>query len=300
MFFYESDIQQSIIEEFSLNTPGGRHEFYRELAGELERYPEDYRLFGPYWWFIKDQFRRREIRRKAWFHRSAPERSVLDETEGWPEEQLTAAALQYMRLMQEDPQPLLPGELQEHLWEDSDGCKMLAVEDPGLHRQPDLFEELEAQEHEKRDFLEKPEHFIPRIWKESGNGFMAQGDHFQAYRSFLRYLHIAEGESMKADAWLMTGLSLQNAGHHRKAVFAFNNAFERDSQDWILAHCADAHEGCSELARARELYQRLCSSMPGNPEYRQKLERLQSRMQSTPEPEKLNELPFHPLKRSLG
>lgn len=300
VFFYESDIQQSIIEDFSLNSAAGRQEIYRELAAELERYPEDYRLFGPYWWYIKDQFRRRELRRKAWFHRSVPERSILIEAEEWREEQMLAASLQYMRLMQEDPQPLLPGELQEHLWEGQEACRMLGVEDPGLHRQPDLFEELEAQEHEKREFLEKPEHFIPRIWKEEGNNQMTRGEYFRAYRSFLRYLQLAEGESTKADAWLMIGLSFQYSGHSRKAVFAFNNAFERDSQDWILAHCAQAYEGCGEYAKARELYQRLCSHMPGNPEYSQKLELLQSRMQNISPAEKLNELPFHPLKRSLG
>ncbi len=300
MFFYDRDIDNSIIDEYQLDGPKGRQLFLKEIADELQVFPEDYRLFGPYWWFIKDQLRRAGIARNAWFHLSPADGETLEALSDKPKALVLAAALQYLRMLQEDPQPLTEDEKAQHFWESGREGRIITIEDSGLSLQPDLFADLEKHEIRTRDFLNMPDNYIPRIWKERGLLRKEEGKPFSAYRCFLRYLGTAADEQAKADAWLLIGILFFEQGHFPKAVFAFSNAYDRDTQDWILAHLAEARVSNGELRDGLQLFEQLVQRMPGNPEYRQRLEELRRRADQPVELEEINELPFHAFKRSTG
>jgi tetratricopeptide (TPR) repeat protein len=300
MFFYNSDIDNNLIDEYRLESRKGRQMFLREIAEELQAFPEDYRLFGPYWWFIKEQMRREGIARQAWFHVSPGHDEILEQLLAESPAKVLAAAVQYLRMLQEEPQPLMEEEKIRHLWESGGEGRMTAVEDSGFSLQPDLFAELEEHEIHNREFLNMPDNYIPRIWKEKGLLRQDQGRHFAAYRCFRRYLGTAGDDRSRADAWLLIGLLFQNLGHFPKAVFAFSNAYDRDTQDWILAHLAEARIANGELRDGLQLFEQLVRRMPGNPEYRQRLEELRRLADQPVELEEVNELPFHALTRSTG
>ncbi len=300
MFFYRSDIDHSLIREFELDKRTGRQTFLRELAEDLQRYPQDYQLFGPYWWYIKEQFRLEGVARKAWFYHSPGDNRVLEPLLAEGPANILAAALQYLRMMQEEPQPLLTGELENHLWEMDGEAELRRIEDPGYNRQPDLFAEVEQSEQQKRQFLNMPDNYIPRIWKEKGNLRLEEGRPFAAYRCFQRYLSSAIDDQSRADAWLLIGLLFHKLGHFPKAIFAFSNAYDRDTQDWILAHLAEARVANGDIREGLSLYEQLVRAMPGNPEYRGRLEALKIEAQKPVDLEEVGELAFYPVKRSIG
>lgn len=299
VFFHISDIDQNLISEFQLDSRRGRLSFLKEIAEDLLSYPQDYQLFGPYWWFVRHQFSREKIFLRGWFHNSSYDKEILDQILAEDPSKMLAASLQYLRLMQQDPQPLLAEELDLHLWEVEGSCEMRQVSDAGLNRQPDLFEEIETSESSRKEFLNMPNNYIPRIWREKGNRRLQEGNAFLAYRCYRRYLSTSEDEGTKADAWLLIGLAFQSIGHHKKAVFSFSNAYRRDNQDWILAHLAEAQVESGNLREGLSLYEQLNHRVPGNPEYRQRLEILKRRTEQPVEVEELNELPFHSFHRRL-
>lgn len=300
MFFYKSDIDQSLISEFQLDSRKGRLQFLKELAEDLLNFPQDYRLFGPYWWYVKEQIRREGIARRGWFHNSPGDREIVEQLHPLGPEYALAASLQYLRLMQEEPNPPTDWELERNIWETGKECELLPVQDNGLHSQGDLFAEIEQSETERREFLNMPDNYIPRIWKEKGNLRLEEGKPFHAMRCYMRYLSTSSDNSSRADAWLLMGLAFQNIGHYPKAIFAFSNAYDRDTQDWILAHLAEAQVEGGNLRDGLSLYENLVRAVPGNPEYLQRLEALRRQADQPVELEELNELPFHAFKRSLG
>ncbi len=59
----------------------------------------------------------------------------------------------------------------------------------------------------------------------------------------------------------------------RKALFCYQNAFQRDQEGWIQGLMADAWLEDNEPQEALQCYQAALRSMPGNPEYQAGLER---------------------------
>ena len=240
-------------------------EIHRILAGiraNITDQPSCYRNFGGYWQLLKPLL----------YSPKKPE----------PAEVLPVlpAALAYRRLQRIDADLTAHEETLYHLWEQPDGrAELISVYDPAMEGssegQLDLFEELDGQEQAARAFLDAPQDFLPRTWRQRGDEAQQEGACHQAVRCYKRSALLSQDMVYRGEMWLAMGLALEMIEHHRKALLCFENAYEKAQEGWILGHIAHSWRMLDRPDQARSYYRAALATMPGNPEYLAALEQLE-------------------------
>lgn len=247
----------------------------------LEALPEGYHAFGPYWWVVKSTLRRGR-KRRAWFSGAALDRELLeavglDPSGELPEDlrkQLLREAFFYHDLEAEGGMPL--PEL--HLVDGVDGALIYQLQDPDAGRQLDLFEEVENQERRREQFLRHTASYLPGPWLQSGDEAVAAEESHRGVARYKRALLVAHDEESRLQGWLRIGTALNEAGHHTKAIVAFEQAYRRGKEGWILGLIGQAALEAGRYGEAAQQFRSALESMPGNPEYQAGLEAARERL----------------------
>ena len=271
----------------------------RGIAKELRARPERYRAFGPYWWLIKGSLRRR-YRRRDWFAGPAEDRQIMEEflpgpkgsgperpeqessesrdARPRPEEnlRLLSLAVAYYDTEAADGEPL--SEL--HILEGRRGAFLYRIQDPDASRQLDLFDEVVNEEQRREKFLKRAATFLPGPWLQAGDRSAAAGESHRAVACYKRALAVAHDTESRLQGWLRIGTTLQEAGHPEKAIVAFEQAYRRGQEGWILGLIGQASLAAGRYGEAVRQFSAALESMPGNPEYRAGLDAARSAVAS--------------------
>lgn len=284
MYFSERE-QQGVPE---IDT-GELEQRLQDLAQRLRELPEWYRAFGPGWWIVKAALRRR-FHKRDWFTGPAEDREILatlfpdrigEETEGNPpasqeHPELLRRAFGYYDTESADGEPI--SEL--HIVEGADGAFLYRIQDPDASRQLDLFEEVANEERRREEFLRRTATFLPGPWLQAGDRAAAAGDGALAVARYKRALAVAHDEESRLQSWLRIGTTHHEAGQQEKAIVAFEQAYRRTEEGWILGLIGQAALAAGRYGEAAQQFSAALESMPGNPEYRAGLEAARSALDS--------------------
>lgn len=255
----------------------------QETAQNLSALPERYRSFGPYWWDVKEALRDRR-RRGAWFmgpgrdreflaalgaEPSTQARSYGDRDHEWRERRpLLPEGFFYFDQESRDGNPIPD----IHLVEGEKGAFLYRLQDPDAGRQLDLFDEVENRERRREQFLRNTASYLPGPWLQAGDQAVGGGVQHLAVARYKRALTVAHNEESRLQSWLRIGTALDEAGHHAKAIVAFEQAYRRGKEGWILGLIAQAALAAGRYGEAANRFRSALESMPGNPEYQAGLE----------------------------
>jgi cytochrome c-type biogenesis protein CcmH/NrfG len=89
---------------------------------------------------------------------------------------------------------------------------------------------------------------------------------------------VAHDEESRLQSWLRIGTTFNEGGHHTKAIVAFEQAYRRGKEAWILGLIGQAAFEAGRYGEAAQLFRGALESMPGNPEYRAGLEAARARL----------------------
>lgn len=248
------------------------------IAEELREDRDRYHAFGPYWWTVKDALRTR-VRRRDWFTGPARDPDILDRpaqaasSEEYSQREL-AEALYYFSQESADGDPLP----EIHLLELGGTARIYRLQDPDASRQLDLFEEEVNQERRREEFLKRTANFLPGPWLQKGDTIGADGVIHRAVACYKRALVVAHDEESRLQSWLRIGTTLHEAGHPNKAILAFEQAYRRGQEGWILGLIGQACLSAERYGEAAEQFRGALASMPGNPEYQAGLAAAQERL----------------------
>lgn len=253
----------------------------RESAKALIALPESYRAFGPYWWVVKSALRRGR-RKRAWFTGAAMDRELLralglDPRGELPESDERRCLVEgffYHDLESEGGMP--PSEL--HIPEGQDGAMIYQLQDPDAGRQLDLFEEMENRERRREQFLRHTASYLPGPWLQAGDEAVGKGETHRGVARYRRALTVAHDEESRLQSWLRIGTALNEAGHHTKAIVAFEQAYRRGKEGWILGLIGQAALEAGRYGEAAQQFRGALETMPGNPEYQAGLEAARARL----------------------
>lgn len=245
----------------------------RETAKRLRALPETYRSFGPYWWAVK-KFLRSRGRRRAWFTGPADDTELPGHGDRREGRELLREGFFYFDQESGDGEPLPD----LHLAEGREGAFLYQLQDPDAGRQLDLFEEVENEERRREQFLRNTACYLPGPWLQSGDDALAEGEYHRAVARYKRALAVAHDEESRLQSWLRIGTALDEAGHHRKAIVAFEQAYRRGKEGWILGLIGQAALAAGRYGEAANRFSAALETMPGNPEYQAGLEAARVRL----------------------
>jgi tetratricopeptide (TPR) repeat protein len=245
----------------------------RKTADRLAELPETYRSFGPYWWIVKGALRSRKGRR-AWFTGPADDPELRDDSDGRESRGLLEEGFFYFDQDSRDGMPVPD----LHLVEGRAGAFVYQLQDPDAGRQLDLFEEVENQERLREQFLRNTASYLPGPWLQAGDEAVTEGEHHRAVARYKRALTVAHDEESRLQSWLRIGTALDEAGHYEKAIVAFEQAYRRGKEGWILGLIGQAALAAGRYGEAANRFSAALETMPGNPEYQAGLEAARARL----------------------
>jgi predicted negative regulator of RcsB-dependent stress response len=268
-----------------------------DLAPRIAVKKNEYRHFGPYWWWVKPLIRRSPGARRSWFRGGYTDRAFMEEldphvldhpgfstsvtgpsslttgTTAAPPAQrdrwLAWLGLQYYNAETVDDTPAGFHVVQ------TAHKRVIAysVYDADASEQLHLFGDAGEADGALSDFLSDPARYTGSTWFHRAEEHAAAGRTHHAAAALRRAIQRAVDGSDRTRAWLRLGQIYQENDHVRKALFCYQNAFQRDQEGWIQGLMADAWLQDNEPQEALQCYQAALHSMPGNPEYQAGLER---------------------------
>lgn len=285
MFFTQEQISSLLTGVPATARDRELEETLTHLAPRLAAKRNEYRHFGPYWWWVKPLVKRLPGTRKSWLRGSYQDTSFLDAVDATvplPEESPAAGkdevnrwlawlGLRYYEaeIVDETPASL-------HIVERADKTVIAyRIYDADASEQMDLFGENNESKEELAQFLADPVRFSGSAWLKRADRYIEDGDLLRGSAALRRAVDRAIDEKDRSTAWIRLGQVFQEHHHTRKAIFCFHNAWERDREGWIQGLIAEAYLEDHQPHQALGCYEAALQAMPGNPEYRAGLERCQ-------------------------
>lgn len=248
-----------------------------QITRELGERPELYNTFGHWWWLVKRELQKRS-RRWHWFTRGYCDRAILEAVvpthapEARRQQMEKALAYQEAEAADGEPYPEI------HILDIASGARVYRVQDPDAGRQLDLFEEVENRQRRREAFLERTDRYLPTPWLQRGDDQLAEGNSDRAVACYKRALAVAHEPESLLNGWLKIGTVYQERGEQRKAIVAYEQAYQRGKEAWILGMIGQALLEAGRPGEAAQRFRGALESMPGNPEYRAGLERAQAHL----------------------
>ncbi len=256
-----------------------------DLTPRLKSKRNEYRHFGPYWWWVKPLARSLPAARRSWLRGGYVDRSFLDSvTPTMPEEvpygNVDAADQEqnrwiawlgiryyYAEILDETPAAI-------HIVDGADGeAFAYRLYDADASEQMDLFAEESPDRRDLEAFLADPVRFSGSAWLQRADEYIAEGDLLRGSAALRRAIDRAVDERDRTTAWIRLGQLFQEHRHTAKALFCYHNAWERDREGWIQGLIAEAYLENDEPHKAQPCYEAALAAMPGNPEYQAGFER---------------------------
>lgn len=276
MFFLPQHIERLLSE----TDPDQREQELQDelaaLAPRLAQKKNEYRHFGPFWWWIKPLVRRYPSARGSWLKGGYVDRGFLSrmahlpapQHQEIPHQEIAWLGLQYYRAEILDDTPAAI-----HIVEDAGGTVFAyRLYDADASEQIDLFSEPEEKA-ELQAFLADPGRFSGSAWLQKADTHIAQGDLLRGSAALRRALDRAVDEQDRTTAWIRLGQLFQEHTHTAKAIFCYHNAWERDREGWIQGLIAEAYLESDQPCEALPCFEAALKAMPGNPEYQAGVER---------------------------
>lgn len=241
-----------------------------DLAPRLAAKRNEYRNFGPFWWWVKPILRSMPATRRSWIRGGFVDRRVLDnEIQHAAPDWLPWLGLRYYEAEALDDTPA-----NFHILERPDGeVEIYRLYDADASEQIDLFDAGDRENRELTQFLADPVRFSGSAWLQRADTYIAEGDLLRAGAALRRAVDRAVDETDRSTAWIRLGQLFQEHRHTRKAILCYKNAWEREREGWIQGLIAEAYLDNDQPQEAIAGYEAALAAMPGNPEYQAGLER---------------------------
>lgn len=271
---YTDALEETLPAEAITHPAGWLKDTLKNLADDLLGEPARYKLFGAYWWEVKHLLRQtRTGPRTAWFRGPCTDEAVrLLSDHGSPQLNLHAA-LRRSRDWDDGPEWLDRPEADLGICEWLNGqVEMYRLSDTDCGHQLDLFEAADHQEQKRWHYLDSVTEFLPRTWRNHGDRALEDGEYGRAAVCYQRMIHLSTSRTDRSEAWLLLGMTYDQMGHFPKAIFCYQNLYERENEHWILGNIANS---CFQAGRVREAFDcfdQALKLMPGNPEFEAGLE----------------------------
>jgi tetratricopeptide (TPR) repeat protein len=284
---YTDELEHTLPEEARRHPATWAKENLRQIAADLLAEPGRYKLFGAYWWGVKHLLRHSGVGpRGAWFRGPYADEAVRGLADhGQPALNLHAA-LRRVRAWDDGPEWLDRPEADLGICEWSDGqVEMYRLSDTDCGHQLDLFDAADRQEHRRRHYLQTVTEYLPRTWRSHGDRALEDGNPGRAAVCYQRMIHLATSRTDRSEAWLLLGMTYDQMGHFPKAVFCYQNLYEKENEHWILGNIANSHYQAGRIRDAIACYEQALKLMPGNPEFAAGLEAARLKLgRGRPEP----------------
>ncbi len=244
------------------------------IAQDLCREPSGYRLYGCYWWGVKYLLRQSETgSRSAWFRGPCQDEEIRHLTDHGAPALNLHAALEHGRLWDDGPEWLERDDAALGIYEWNNGdVELYRLSDTDTGHQLDLFEMADLQEQRRKRYLETVSVFLPRTWRSHGDRALENADPRRAAVCYQRMIHLSTSHTDRSEAWLLLGMTYDQMGHYPKAIFCYENLYERENEHWILGNIATSHFQAGNTRRSIEYFEQALKLMPGNPEFAAGLE----------------------------
>jgi tetratricopeptide (TPR) repeat protein len=251
-----------------------------DIAPRIAVKRNEYRHFGPYWWWVKPLLRKSPGSRRSWIRGGYTDRSLVaetdpailthpafDDTERW----LAWLGLQYYAAEVVDDTPA-----GFHIIQTGHRrVSMYTLYDADASEQIDLFGD-EGESNASLDaFLSDPTRYTGGAWLTRAEEYIESNEPFRAAAALRRAIRRAVDGTDRTKAWIRLGQLFQEQDHVYKALFCYQNAYEKDREAWIQGLMGDAWLQLDEPQEAAQCFHAALQAMPGNPEYIAGYERAQ-------------------------
>ncbi len=297
MYFLPHDISSMLADTDTTEIDQTLDQNIRDLTPRIAAKKNEYRHFGPYWWWVKPLLRKSPGARRSWLKGGYRDRHFLDSLDpnildphllnhpgfsaGDPapqttngqetnrDRQLAWLGFQYYHAEIVDDTPA-----GFHIVQ-TGHRRVLAytVYDADASEQLPLFTDPESKDTTVTEFLSDPTRYTGSAWFQRAEEYAAADTPHKAAAALRRAIQRAIDTSDRTRAWIRLGQLYQDNNHIQKALFCYHNAYQKDQEGWIQGLMADAWLQDNDPHQALQCYQAALQTMPGNPEYQAGLER---------------------------
>ena len=259
----------------------------KTCAAGLLAEPARYKLYGSYWWGLKQLLRQHDLGAHDRHHvggEACSDEPVRKLSDHGSDVLNLHAALVREKLWNDGPAWLERPEAGLCICEWPDGqVELYRLSDTDTGHQLDLFEEASHQEKRLNHYLETVSDYLPRTWRSHGDRALADHNPDRAVVCYQRMAHLAVSRSDRSEAWLLLGMTFDQKAHWHKAIFCYRNLYEKENEHWILGNIAASFFNAGQINEAILHYEQALKQMPGNPEFEAGLEAARIRLHSHPQ-----------------
>jgi predicted negative regulator of RcsB-dependent stress response len=280
LYYLPHDISRLLTEISPEQRDTEIEETIHDLAPLIAVKRNEYRHFGPYWWWVKPVLGRSPGARRSWIRGGYTDRQYLDTVDRHmlshpamddPERWTVWLGLHYYRTETVDDTPA-----GFHIVQTGHrSATSYTVYDADASEQLDLFPGDESSHSGLAAFLADPTRYTGSAWLPRAEEYIAAGQPFHGAAALRRAIHRAVDGGDRARAWIRLGQLFQELDHVHKALFCYHNAYQKDEEAWIQGLMADAWMQADEPQEALQCFHAALQAMPGNPEYHAGCERAQ-------------------------
>ncbi|MFW5643874.1 MAG: tetratricopeptide repeat protein [Alkalispirochaeta sp.] len=251
-----------------------------DLAPRIAAKRNEYRHFGPFWWWIKPLLPTIPGARRSWYRGGYRDRDFLSDTDvqllHHPAAEEIRAALPWLGIRYYYTEIVDDTPAGFHIVERTPrDVFAYVVYDADAGEQLDLFDDPADARRGDDTFLADPTRYTGSAWLPRAEEYIARGEPFRGAAALRRAINRAVDNGDRIRAWIRLGQLFQELDHVRKALFCYQNAYERDREAWIQGMMGDAWLQAGEPSEALQCYHVALAAMPGNPEYLAGIERAQ-------------------------
>ncbi len=282
MYFLPHDINSLLADVDRQRRDDAIEEAVAQLTPRIAAKKNEYRHFGPYWWWVKPLMQDHGSARRSWLRGGYTDRVFLKEygnaqsdlpitmeSDGEGARWLAWLGFRYFEMETVDDTPAGFHIVQR----DHQSVAAYTVFDADASEQLQLFsDESDAQE-SRAEFIADPTRYTGGAWFRRADEYATEGHYHRAAAALRRAVQRAVDESDRTRAWIRLGELFQEMDHVRKALFCYYNAYRRDREGWIQGLMGDAWLQLNDPYEAIQCFQAALQAMPGNPEYQAGMER---------------------------
>ncbi|SIQ25983.1 Putative negative regulator of RcsB-dependent stress response [Alkalispirochaeta americana] len=290
MFFTQEQISSLLTGVSATARDRELEETLTNLSPRLAAKRNEYRHFGPYWWWVKPLVKRFPGARKSWLRGCYQDTSFLDSVDAVSpllpslEEKEAGRWLAWLGLRYYEAEIVDETPASLHIVERANKTVIAyRIYDADASEQMDLFGENTDSKEELEQFLADPVRFSGSAWLKRADAYIEEGDLLRSSAALRRAVDRAIDEKDRSTAWIRLGQVFQEHHHTRKAIFCFHNAWERDREGWIQGLIAEAYMEDNQTHQALSCYEAALQAMPGNPEYQAGVERCRRLIREQPQ-----------------
>lgn len=285
MFYLPREIDRLLIDTSEEQRDREIDEHIHDLAPRVAVKRNEYRHFGPFWWWVKPFMRRSPASRRTWLRGGYRDRSFIETaepfgsgTEAFPsgtaptagtedlEEQDRWLCWLGVRYYADEVVDDTPAGF--HIVESPRGNTFVyTVYDADASEQLTLFGEENAKHTDLDAFLADPMRYTGGNWIHRAEEYARHGQTFRAAAALRRAINRAVLDDDRTAAWIRLGQLFQDSGHTHKAILCYQNAYHREQEGWIHGLMGAAWLDAGEAHHAVRCYRAALEAMPDNPEY---------------------------------